>query len=686
MIPEYNVTTGIIMWSRFGKFAFTGLTIALLLLTLNVTLCQGDDALTLTSGSQAQVPAPAFPDGLEWLNVPAPLTLEMLRGKVVLLDFWTYGCINCIHMIPTLEQLEDLHGDNLVIISVHSAKFSNEAEMESLRQVIQRYDLRHPVVSDPDFAFWELYQVNAWPTFVIIDAAGNIAAMQAGEIPFEPFNRYITDLIAAARANNTLNGQAIEFVPEAASPLAAPLSFPSKVLADAAGNRLFIADTHHHRLVIADLTSYEVLEVIGAGGSGFDDGDYAIATFDRPQGMALVGETLYVADTDNHAIRAVDLLTRTVRTVAGTGVQSFGRDLFGEPLTTPLSSPWDLAFGDGVLFVAMAGHHQLWALLFERNTIGPVVGSGFEGLLDAPFADAQLAQPSGLAYHDRQLYFADSESSSIRAADLTTRQTRTLAGPLVNDLFTYGDVDGTVGESRLQHPLGVTLGAEGSVYVADTYNSRIKRIDPTTNTISTLAGHGSPGGFADGALAEAAFDEPGGLSYAGGRLYIADTNNHAIRVLDVNAGTVSTVVFPNPERLQIGERPTLAASLPSHDETLLLPPQTIAASASEIMLRITLPEGYKLNDVAPSTAEWNNAGEAIRIEEIARITHISGHEVRVPVQLSVGEDTLYAFLNLYYCREEAQSLCFIDRITLEIPVVIAATGAGEIIVERAIIP
>ncbi len=640
----------------------------------------------MTAGAQT-FPAPEFPDGLSWLNVAAPLHLEALRGKVVLLDFWTYGCINCIHMIPVLEQLEDKYGDALVVIGVHSAKFENEGEIESLRQIVRRYDLRHPVIDDSDFVVWRQYGVRAWPTFVVIDPNGQIVAMQAGEIPFASFDRFIGALIEQHDSAGTIDRTPIELALEGAGQPSSVLAFPGKIAADTLGRRLFIADTNHHRIIIADLDTYRVLDVAGAGGSGFDDGSFETATFDKPHGMALVGDTLYVADTENHAIRAVDLLTRTVTTVAGTGEQSYQRDQGGAPLETALSSPWDVAFGDGVLFVAMAGPHQLWALLFERGVIGPVVGSGREGLLEGTFAEAQLAQPSGLVYHQRQLFFADSESSSIRAANLDARTTRTLAGPLVNDLFAFGDVDGAVGVSRLQHPLGVVLGDDGLLYVADTYNSKIKVLDLSTNTLTTLTGQGSPGGFRDGTLAEAQFDEPGGLAFAEGRLFVADTNNHAVRVVDLAAGTVSTLIFPNPEQLVIGDRLTVVSRGGPSETRLTLPAQRVAPGDGEIVLRIDLPEGYKINDLAPSRIEWNNAGSAIDIPEAERSLPVTETEVRLPIRLSVGSDALYGHLLLYYCQETVQTLCFIDQVALELPVDVTADApSGALIIVRQIAP
>lgn len=637
-------------------------------------------------------PAPEFPTGLDWVNVPAPLTLADLRGKAVILDFWTYGCINCIHMIPVLRRLEEKYPNELVVIGVHSAKFENEGVTSNIRQIVQRYELRHPVINDNEFVVWRTYGpygVNAWPTFAVIDPRGNILAVQSGEIPFEAFDRVIGGMIGEFDALGEIDREPIELALEGAGQPAGLLAYPGKVLADPDGNRLFIADSNHNRIVIADLDSYQVLDVIGAGARGFDDGAYDAATFDKPQGMTLnpAGDTLYVADVENHAIRAVNLTDQTVATIAGTGEQSYVRNQIGSPLSVGLNSPWDVLYGpNDILYIAMAGPHQLWSLDFNQGVIGPLVGSGREGLVNGDFAGAELAQPSGLHLHGNLLYFADSESSSIRVANLETQTVDTVAGPVMNNLFEFGDVDGGVGTSRLQHPLGVTGTEDGTIYVADTYNSRIKRIDPDSKTTTTVFGVDDHG-FRDGGPDEAAFYEPGGLDYANGKLYIADTNNQAIRVIGLEANTVSTVTFPNPEALQLEGRITVAGGNQMQAARVSLDPQTVAPGAGEIVLRIVLPEGYKINEQAPSQVQWSSANGVLTLDAANQSLPIDASELRVPVTLAEGSDTLTGALNLYYCEAVQETLCYIDDVTVEVPVTVAAGAPdSEIVIRREITP
>lgn len=637
-------------------------------------------------------PAPIIPTGVDWLNVEAPLTLEELKGKVVLLDFWTYGCINCIHMIPTLEQLEVKYGDALAIIGVHSAKFANEGETTNIRQVVERYGVKHPVINDKDFAVWSAYSpygVNAWPTFVVIDPRGNLYAVQAGEIPFEAFDAVIGGMIATFDGFGEINPEPLPIKLESEAAPSSALAFPGKVTVDSEGGRLFIADSSNNRLVVADLNTYEVLDVIGTGAAGLTDGDYDTATFDKPQGMALKDDILYVADTNNHAIRAVNLSEGTVSTIAGTGVQGYER-VPGLPLETKLSSPWDVTFDDkNNLYIAMAGTHQIWVLSFDTDSVGPIVGSGREGLLNGDLRSADLAQPSGLYWFKNVLYFADSESSSVRAADFNTNKVITLAGPDMNDLFTFGDVDGRLGESRLQHTLAVVGDGDGTLYVADTYNNKIKLVNAQAKQIRTLFGLGGTGGFRDGDKADAQFDEPGGLAYADGKLYVADTNNDAIRVIDIAAGTVNTINFPNPEALQIEGTVTVVGGNAAAGERLAVDAQTVKAGSGEISLNVTLPEGYKLNGLAPFSAEWSSDGEAVSFAEGDAVQSIIAPELPlvVPVTLAEGEATVTGDLTIYYCEAVNESLCFIDRVTVSIPVTVAEDAATtSLTAERVIVP
>src|SRR5262252_4615329 len=491
----------------------------------------------LMAQPQAAVRAPEFPEGMQWLNTDKPLRLADLRGKVVLLDFWTYCCINCMHIIPDLTALEQKYAKELVVIGVHSAKFQNEGDVDNIRQAILRYEIQHPVVNDRDFRIWRAYAVRAWPTLMVVRPDGYVLGYLSGEGNRDILERTIDELIAAAKRQGTLNETPLHFTLEKDKYAGGALSFPGKVLADAAAQRLFIADSNNNRIVITDLEG-QVLAVAGSGAIGRADGDFSAATFHHPQGMALDGQTLYAAATENHLLRRLDLQARTVTTIAGTGEQARTFNVPGTGTQVALNSPWDLVRLGSQLFIAMAGPHQVWVMNLETGYLEPYAGSGREDIVDGPRLQAAMAQPSGISSDGTLLYVADSETSAIRSVSLGINGVvKTIIG---EGLFEFGDKDGIGKEQvRLQHPLGVAY-HDNVLYVADTYNHKIKKISSATATSTTYLGNGKPG-RRDGTEPE--FYEPGGLSIAAGKLYIADTNNHAIRVADLATGTVTNLAL-----------------------------------------------------------------------------------------------------------------------------------------------
>jgi len=439
-----------------------------------------------------------------------------------------------MHIFPQLRKLEKKYANELAVVGVHSAKFPNEKDAGNLLKAVQRYGLEHPVVNDAEFQVWQQYACRAWPTLMFIDPQGKVIGKHEGELPYESFDDLLGRMVSEFDAAGVLDRTPLDFLSQQGPETA--LSFPGKVVADALGDRLFIADSSHHRIVVTSLGGV-LKAVIGSGDEGLVDGGFDSAAFNQPQGMALAGETLYVADTENHAIRRVDLAARIVETIAGTGEQGHTRQGRGAGRSMELSSPWDLTFHDGALYIAMAGTHQLWSMTLADGSIGPYAGSGRESLDNGPLATAALAQPSGITSDGTILYFVDSETSSVRSAGLDPAgRVGTIVGL---DLFVFGDVDGVEDQVRLQHPLGIAH-FDGVLYVADTYNHKIKRVLPATRSAFTLLGAGEPG-HRDGPGGQAQFSEPSGLSIAGGKVYIADTNNHVIRVADLETWEVTTL-------------------------------------------------------------------------------------------------------------------------------------------------
>jgi thiol-disulfide isomerase/thioredoxin len=438
--------------------------------------------------------------------------LKALKGKVVLLDFWTFCCINCLHVLEELRPLEERFGGDLVVIGVHSPKFEHERDHEALERAVARYDVRHPVLDDPDHTTWDQYGVRAWPTLVLVDPQGYALAAVSGEGNVPALERVISEMIEEHRASGTLNEAPIDVLPPQTS--AAALRFPGKVAAGPHG-LLAVADSGHNRVVIARIKGdgAGVLSVAGTGNRGSKDGGFAGAGFTDPQGLVFLdAETLLVADTGNHRIRRLHLSNETVETVAGTGDQARWGASGGSARETALNSPWDLELWDGVVAIAMAGLHQIWVLDLEKDEVGVLAGSGMENLADGPVLAAALAQPSGLSSDGEKLWIVDSETSSLRYLD-RSGHVFTAVG---TGLFDFGYRDGPATRALLQHPLGVVATSTGPV-LCDTYNSVLRRYDSQKNELATLARDG--------------LSEPSGaalLDGSNGELVVADTNNHRL--------------------------------------------------------------------------------------------------------------------------------------------------------------
>ncbi len=612
---------------------------------------------------QAKVRAPELVGGKGWLNTDKPLSLAALKGKIVLLDFWTYGCINCLHIIPHLKEFEEKYDNRLVVIGVHSAKFTNEGETENIRKVILRYNITHPVVNDADFKIWNQYAVSAYPTQVLIDPNGYIVGDFVGEGHELEIDKAIGATAAEFRKKGQLDEKPLKFALERAKVGDLPLAFPGKVLADKKSNRLFISDSNHNRIVVTDLSG-KLIETIGGGKAALTDGDFQTAAFNHPQGLTLDGEKLYVADMENHAIRLVDLSKKTVETLSGNGKQAEWRATGGAAKLAELSSPWDLAKIGDALYIAMAGTHQIWKLDLTKQTVAPFAGSGAEARSDGGLEDSAFAQSSGIVTDGVNLYVADAESNTIRKIDTRKGTVETLVG---GDLYDFGDKDGAGDDVRLQHPLGIAL-YNRNILFADTYNHKIKSLNPEKQTVTTFLGDGKAGQV-DGKKAE--FYEPAGLSEANGKLYIADTNNQAIRVVDLKTKQVSTLKIENLTP------PVLTEETPAFSPNLQekkLSAQTVAPNAaSSLNFNIALPEGYHLNTNAPNRFEIAASNKTVKIANAAQ--KFNKLPLVVPFQTAKsGDANLSAKLTVYYCREDNTGVCKIKTLAWQIPVKI---GAGK---------
>jgi DNA-binding beta-propeller fold protein YncE len=607
-----------------------------------------------------KVPEGILDGGSGWFNTAEPLSLKELRGKIVVLDFWTYCCINCLHVLPDLKYLEEKYSDQLVVIGVHSAKFDNEKLADNIRDAILRHEIQHPVVNDDNMLIWQKFGTRAWPTLALIDPEGRYIGSQSGEGNRALMDGVIARLIDYHRSKGTLDETPLRFELEEFSRAETALRYPGKVLFDDVGQRLFISDTGHNRIVVCSADG-ELDFIIGSGQMGHADGGFTEASFDHPQGLALQDDRLFVADTENHLLRVVNLTDRSVTTLAGTGQQGRPSPSTRGALTmTALNSPWDLEITNNVLYVAMAGPHQIWSHQLNSDTIGVFAGSAREDVLNGRLPDAAFAQPSDIvAGPDGTLFVADSEGSAIRRIAFTPiPSVSTLAGtselPRGQSLFAFGDVDGYGDAARLQHPLGLAVDGP-TLFVADTYNHRIKQIDLASAKVESWVGTGRSGT----SLQPVELNEPGGIAVSAETLWVADTNNH--RILQIDRSSKSASVLPinglsPPARTRRPTQPDPAAATEVADVTV--------APSGPLMVQIQLnvPLGFKLNALTPVTWELfaDDGQTLVPADSIAARDEasVSGNvaELQIPLTGKAAEAELLLQVSYGYCSDMS-SVC-----------------------------
>ncbi|RIK78007.1 MAG: hypothetical protein DCC68_16180 [Planctomycetota bacterium] len=655
-----------------------------------------------------RIKSPSLDGGVAWINTAGPIDIKDLKGKFVVLDFWTYCCINCIQTLPELHKLEKAYPKNVVVIGVHSAKFDTEKDTKNIEEAVLRYEIEHPVINDANMVLFRKFGATGWPAIRIIDPEGYFIGGEGGEVPFEAFDAFFKKTIPVYSKRGSLDETPLHFDLLAHKAAKTPLRFPGKVLADEKSNRLFITDSNHNRVVVTDLAG-KLLDVIGSGAIGRADGDFATATFDHPQGLAILGDTLYVADTENHLVRKVHLKTKRVTTIAGTGVKASnpwpgiekiergpaGEAVLpdrwvGKPRETGLASPWALWVHGSDLYIAMAGPHQIWKMPLDESEIGPFAGNGREDIVDGPLLPqrpfalgyASFAQPSGLASDGEWLYVADSEGSSIRAVPFDTKkEVQTVIGTnhlSEGRLFEFGDQDGEGENVKLQHVLGVTH-VDGRLYIADTYNNKIKVVDIEKKSAKTIAGTGKPGNGDD----PAEFDEPAGISYAAGKLYIADTNNHAIRTIDLaNGNRVATLVIdglapPTPPKREPKKPSFDGATVVKIDAATVRPGKNAEGKpVVRLAVRLKLPEGWKVNELAPTSYYVEPASPTGLVDRAAlgKLVALAKPAAEFAIELPLaatadakGDDSVKVFVTHYYCQDGEGGVCKIANLAFEVP-------------------
>lgn len=635
-----------------------------------------DQKMTQDYSASSTIKATDFPSHLEWLNTSRKYSIKDFRGKIVLLDFWTYCCINCMHVIPDLKKLEEKYPE-LVVIGVHSAKFHNEKIKENIQQAILRYNIEHPVVIDNNFVLWRAYAISAWPSFILIDPEGYVVGKTTGEGIYDKIDPVIAKLSEEFEKRGLLNKEQCKFKLLKYEAPESLLYFPGKLTVHPLSRRIFITDSNHNRIIVTNPEG-EILEVLGSGEIGKSDGDFQSATFFRPQGIAFDNKRncLYIADTENHLIRKADFKTKNVTTILGTGRQGNLAIKEGKGINVPLNSPWDVTILRDYLYIAMAGSHQIWRMHLESFEAEVYAGSGREDIIDGARNNAALAQPSGITTDGKIIYFADSEVSAVRKIANDTVDTIIGAG-----LFDFGDIDGYYPKARLQHPIGIHY-HDGFLYIADTYNHKIKKVSTNEKKIVTFIGTGKRG-FKDDKAHKAQLNEPNDIVFLDGKFYIADTNNHLIRIYDSSKKEVSTLHFKNIEALT-PKKPEEEKYV--YGKSITLSERIISRKAKSIHFRLYLPDNYKWTRDAPNSIKLISKNE-----DILRILSVQLGErffdSIIPIEVvNLGKTIIRSQIQAYYCDANKQALCYFQSLEILQPIVIKDKGEDDLKITYSLVP
>ncbi|MSQ78624.1 MAG: redoxin domain-containing protein [Flavobacteriaceae bacterium] len=621
----------------------------------------GNTAEKNPKSSEAPKPkAHEFPSYSDWLNTGKAYHMADFKGRFVLLDFWTYGCISCQHVIPILKQLEEEFPD-LVVIGVHSAKFLGEQTTQHIRKAVERFGIKHPVVNDYKFELWNQYGMRAWPSFVLIDPDGYIFSSFSGEGFYAKLRPQLSNGIARFKKAGKLQVGAFAFAPEDTARPKSLLSFPSKIEADPSGNRLFVTDAGTNRIVIFR-PSGEIVDVIGNGTEGNTDGDFSQTSFNKPGGVALdaANELLYISDGGNHLIRMADLRKRKVMTVFGNGQKGTLSGLI-KGIGGCINSPEDVCLIGNTLYIAMAGFHQLWKFDTKTREGEPYAGNSAEALKDGELSKAAFAQTTGLVNIGKRLFAADPESSSIRI--IGENWVETLVG---KGLFEYGDVDGKSDSAKLQHPQGICQ-KDGNLYIADSYNHKIKLLDPLGKTLKTYLGSGVPG-FKDGNAKTGQLYEPTDMTWLGGLLYISDGNNNLIRIYNPINDSLTTMVPKKLAMLKRGESALAEEPASKGNEYVL------NLGVRELFLNFTLSEGFEFNKEAPAFIDlFDDENGVVKTIGFKFVDGV--YQYHVPVKLRSGKGHLRLRADIYYCDYRHAGMCYMEHINTDFAVSVKEGGS-----------
>lgn len=581
--------------------------------------------------------APEFPVGLDWLNTLQPMTMQQFHGKIVLVCFWSMSSQDCFTVVPELEQLRNKYRDELIVVGIHSPRSDYEKDSDAIRHALLRNEITIPVVNDSGSQLWNEYGMKARPAFVLINTAGRVIGVHEGIGVFELFDGIIAQAVSYFDADSLIFRHQIGFVPELYRKEQSLLKYPCGIIADSAGTRLFLSDAGNHR-ILAMTPSGRIEFIIGAGVKGNQDGTFAEAQFNRPQGIALAGDRLYVADTENHAIREVDLTAKRVTTIVHSA--------------SGIMYPRALVALNGKLYVTSAGSHPIWVVDLATKQASPFAGSEELGMPDESSGEATLSQPGGITTDGTSLYFIESESGAIRSIDIGTGQVETvLAG-------------------GLQYPHGIAF-QDGLLYVSDSYDQKVKVINLATKAMSDFVGSGRKGSN-DGAATAATFYEPAGLAISGGKLFVADCNNQQVRFVDVATRRVNSLQTTNLGAIAQQTMDNFAG------REVKLPPAKLKGGAGKISIALMVPDGYRMLEREAFFVDFRSSDSkvvAFSAKPNEVVLNQATGEFEIPLNGSIGAAKVEIEI-VVYMQKVGSATCYYDMIRANVPVTIEEKGSS----------
>lgn len=591
----------------------------------------------------------------KWFNINEKITIDDLKGRVILLHFWDRACISCLESLPAIKKLEERFGNKLTVIGVYAAKFEGGKNEDEIRSAIIKYDINHAVINDSALKLSTEFAAKASPTFVLIKPNGRKYKKYEGVGDLEKMEDGVKKLVKKYRFD--VNRKPLPILPEKFSKIANVLSFPSKL--EYSGNlnlnsrnvsAIFIANSGQNNVIVSSLLG-TILVKIGSGREGFSDGDFFNAEFRNPQSILFDDQKLYIADTGNHAIRIADFRTNKVSTLIGSGKKG---DIVKNEIAAKgfnLASPTDIEFFPDKkhIIISNAGNNQILSYDLENQKIKALAGNGESKNKDGISPNNSLTQTADMVVVKDKIYFVDALSSSLRSLDKS------------------GNVK-TLVDKDLQNPVGLTSDGD-SLYIADSFNNRIAKYSISAQKISNFIG--AKAGDLVGKKTE--FNSPEAILKINNYFYISDANNN--RVILLNAKNLNSEILDVIPPLKL-PREGFLEYLPNLQKS-----EDVNIKSGEIItLKIEMNEGWRVNEEAPSFINLLKMKSDEKADLMASFDwhFVRQREIKLP-KLESGEDYILQG-SIYYCEDKRNSLCYVKSYEQKI-IAVADVKDVEIVVK-----